>query len=57
MASTHVAMRIQNIAIGLKLYLDSQSICIVGFGFPTKSDPMLGSLETLLFPQTLLFTS
>ena len=45
------------IAIGLNLYLDSQSICIVGFGFPTKGGPMLGSPGPLLFPQTLLFTS
>ena len=29
----------QDIAIGLNLYLGSQSICIVGFGFPTKGDP------------------
>ena len=29
-------MRTQNIAIGFNLYLDSQFICIVGFGFPTK---------------------
>ena len=44
-------------AIGLNLYLGSQSICIVGFGFPTMGGPMLGNLSTPLFPQTLLFTS
>ena len=51
------AVRTQNIAIGLNLYLSSQSICIMGFGFPTKGDPMLGSPGTLLFPQTLFFSS
>ena len=42
----------QNMAIGLNLYLGSQSICIVGFGFPTMGGPMLGNLSTLMFPQT-----
>ena len=37
--------------------LGSQSICIVGFGFPTMGDPMLENLSILLFPPTLLFTS
>ena len=44
-------------AIGLSLYLGSQSICIVGFGFPTMGGLILGDPSTLLFPQTLLFTS
>ena len=44
-------------AIRLSLYLSSQSICIVDFGFPTMGGPMLGNLSTLLFPQTFLFTS
>ena len=44
-------------AIRLSLYLGSQSICIMGFGFPTMGGPMLRDLSTLLFPQTLLFTS
>ena len=47
----------QNMAIGLNLYLDSQSICIVGFGFPTMGGPILRDPDTLLFPQTLLFAS
>ena len=46
----------QNMAIGLNLYLDSQSICIVGFGFPIMGDPMLSNLITLLFPQVFLLT-
>ena len=50
-------MHTQNMAIRLNLYLSSQSICIVGFGFPTMGGPMLGDPSTLLFPQTLLFTS
>ena len=50
-------MRTQNIAIGLNLYLGSQFFCIVGFWFPINSGPMLGSPGTLLFLQTLLFTS
>ena len=50
-------MRTQNMAIRLSLYLGSQSICIMGFGFPTMGGPMLRDLSTLLFPQTLLFTS
>ena len=37
--------------------LGSQSTCIVSFGFPTMSVPILEDLSTLLFPQTLLFTS
>ena len=49
-------MGTQNMAVGLNLYLGLQSICIVSFGFPTMSGPMLGNLSTLLFPQTLLFT-
>ena len=44
-------------AIGLHLYLSSQSICIVGFEFPTMGGPMLGNLSTLLSSQTLLSTS
>ena len=47
----------QNMAIGLNLYLGSQSICIVGFGFPTMVGPMHSNLNTLLFSQTLLSTS
>ena len=39
-------MRTQNMAVGLNLYLGSQSICIVDFGFPTMGDPMLGNLST-----------
>ena len=31
----------QNMAVGFNLYLGSQSICIVGFGFPTMGGPML----------------
>ena len=50
-------VRTQNMAIGPNLNLGSQSICIVGFGFPIKGDSMLGSPGTLLFPQKLLFTS
>ena len=42
-------VRIQNMTVGLYSYLGSQSICIVGFGFPTKDDPMLRSPGTLLF--------
>ena len=45
----------QNMAIGLNLYLGSQSIFIVGFVFPTIGDPMLDNLSTLLFPQTPFF--
>ena len=44
-------------AIGLNLYLSSQSICIVGFGFLTMGGPMLSNLSTLLSSQTLLSTS
>ena len=40
----------QNMVHGLNLYLDSQSICVVGFGFPTMGGPMLGDPNTLLFP-------
>ena len=47
----------QNMVVGLNLYLGSQSICIVGFGFLTMGGPILGNLSTLLFPPTLLFTS
>ena len=50
-------VRTQNMAIGLSLYLGSQSIYIVGFGFPTMGGPILGDLSKLLFPQTLFFTS
>ena len=50
-------VRIQNMTVGLYSYLGSQSICIVGFGFSTTGGPMLGNLDTLLFRQTLLFTS
>ena len=46
----------QNMVVGLNLYLGSQSICIVGFGFPIMGGPMLDNLSTLMFPQTLLFT-
>ena len=52
-----VTMRTQDMAIGLNLYLDSQSICIVGFGFPTMSSHILDDPIMLLFPQTLHFTS
>ena len=34
--------------VGLNLYLGSQSICIVGFGFPTMGDPLLDNLNTLM---------
>ena len=47
----------QNMAIGLSLHLGLQSICIVGFGFPTMDGPILEDPSMLLFPQTLLFTS
>ena len=50
-------VRTQNMAVGLNFYLGSQSICIVGFGFPTMGGRMLCNLSALLFPQTLLFTS
>ena len=50
-------VRTQNMAIGLNLCLGSQSICIVGVGFPTTGDPLLGNLSALLFTQTPLFTS
>ena len=39
-------------AIRLNLYLGSQSICIVRFGFPTMGDPMLKNPNALLFPLT-----
>ena len=42
-------VRTQNMAIGLNLCLGSQSICIVGVGFPTTGDPLLGNLSALLF--------
>ena len=42
-------MHTQNMAIRLSLYLSSQSICIVDFGFPTMGGPMLGDPSTLLF--------
>ena len=44
-------------AIGLNLYLGSQSICIVSFEFSTLGGTILGDPSTLLFPQTLPFTS
>ena len=44
-------------AIGPNLYSGSQFICIVCFRFPTVSGPTLRDPSTLLFPQTLLFTS
>ena len=44
-------------AVGLNLYLGSQSICIVDFGFPTMGDPMLSNPNALLFPYILLFIS
>ena len=44
-------------AVRLNLYLDSQSIYIVGFGFPTGGGPSLRCLNMLQFPQTFLFTS
>ena len=47
----------QNMAIGLNLYFGSQSICIMGFGFPIRGGPSLGYLNMLRFPQTFLFTS
>ena len=37
--------------IGLNLYLGSQSICIVGFGFPTMGGPMLGDPNIFPFPK------
>ena len=46
-----------SINIGLRLYLGSQSICIMGFGFPTMGGSMLRSPNTPLFPQIPLFTS
>ena len=45
-----IYVRTQNMAVGLNLYLGSQSICIVGFEFSTMSGPMLSILSTLLFP-------
>ena len=50
-------VRTQNMAVGLNLCLGSQSICIVGVGFPTTGDPLLSNLSALLFTQTPLFTS
>ena len=50
-------MRTPSTTIGLNLYLGSQSIYIVGFGFLTMGGSMLGSPNTLLFPQIPLFTS
>ena len=44
-------VRTQNMTVGLSLYLGSQSICIVGFGFPTIGGSMLGSPNTLPFPK------
>ena len=40
----HISFKIvhaQNMVLGLNLYLSSQSICVVGFGFPTMSSPLL----------------
>ena len=48
---THTYVGTQNMTIGLSLYLGSQSIYIVGFGFPTMGGSILGSPNTLLFPQ------
>ena len=47
----------QNLVLGLNLYLDLESICVVGFEFPTIGGPILGDPNALLFPQILLFTS
>ena len=46
----NVCVCTQNMTIGLNLYLGSQSICVVGLGFPNMGDPILGNLSTLLFP-------
>ena len=43
--------------IGFSLYLDLQSIWIMGFGFPTIGGSMLSSPNTFLFPQTPLLNS
>ena len=43
--------------IRLNLYLGSQSICIVSFGFPAMGGPILENPNVLMFPQTPLFTS
>ena len=48
---THTYVGTQNMTIGLSLYLGLQSIYIVGFGFLTMGGSILGSLNTLLFPQ------
>ena len=37
-----ILVRTQNMATGLNLYSGSQSICMVGFGFPTMGGPSPG---------------
>ena len=41
-----IFMCTQNMATGLNLYLGSQSICMVGFGFPTMCGPSPGDPVT-----------
>ena len=48
-----VCVRTQNMVNGLDLYLGSQLICIVGFGFPTMGSLWFGDLATF----TLVFTA
>ena len=45
-----IIVHTQNMVLGFNLYLDSQSICVLGFGFPIMGDPMLGDPNALLFP-------
>ena len=40
----------QNMVPGFNLYLGSQFICVVAFGFPIIDGPILGDPNTLLFP-------
>ena len=49
--SKYASLRTQDMIIGLNLYLGSQSICIVGFGFPTMGGPMLGDPNIFPFPK------
>ena len=41
-----ILVRTQNMATGLNLYSGSQSICMVGFGFPTMCGPSPGDPVT-----------
>ena len=40
----------QNMVPGLNLYLGSQFICVLAFGFPIMDGPILDDPNTLLFP-------